>query len=117
MLRRIRKSSGQVTLVLIGVAAMSGCVRNADDQRRDVYASRQDCLADWGNKPEDCQPATEPRHRGLGYFYGPAYGYHSYGTGRTWTDSNARSSRAVGSTSHGTVSRGGFGSSARSSGG
>jgi uncharacterized protein YgiB involved in biofilm formation len=112
MLRRFRKS-GRVTLVLMGVAALSACSRG-DDTRRDVYKSREDCLADWGNKPEDCQPATQPQHRGLGYFYGPSYFYHSGGT--AWT-SAARSGRAIGSTSTGSVSRGGFGATGRSSSG
>jgi uncharacterized protein YgiB involved in biofilm formation len=115
-----RKSSLRVTLVLIGVAALGGC-GNEDDQRRDVYASRDDCLADWGNKAEDCRPATDPRHASHGFFYGPAYPYRSYSSGNTWTNEARRSSRAIGSSSTGSrssgVSRGGFGSSARSSGG
>lgn len=119
MLRRFRKSSGQVTLVLIGVAALAGC-SSEDDKRRDVYASREDCLADWGAKPEDCTPATEPRHRGSGFFYGPVYPYRSSSSGSTWT-SRGSTSRSIGSSSFGgsrsSVSRGGFGSSARSSGG
>jgi len=113
-MRRFRKSS-QVTLVLIGVAALSGCNRG-DDTRRDVYKSREDCLADWGNKPEDCTPATQQRHAGMGYFYGPAYLYHSGGSGSSWT-SGARSGRAIGSMSSGSVSRGGFGSTGHSSSG
>ena len=110
----MRKSSGRVTLVLIGVAALTACSR-ADDQRRDVYASREDCLADWGNKPEDCSPATEPRHAGRGWFYGPSYSYHS-GGGYMWTHIARGTSRSLGSTSSHT-SRGGFGASGRSSGG
>lgn len=113
MLKKLRKSSGRVTLVLIGVAALTGC--GEDDKRRDVYATREDCLADWSNKPQDCTPATENRHRGTGYFYGPVYPYSSRSSGSTWT-SGARGSRSIGSSSSG-VSRGGFGSSARSSGG
>ena len=108
---RKRKSSTRVTLVLLGVAALAGCNR-ADDQRRDIYASREDCLADWGNTPQDCQPAADPSHRRLGYFYGPVYAYHSGGSGSTWT----RGSRSIGSTSSHTA-RGGFGASGRSSGG
>jgi uncharacterized protein YgiB involved in biofilm formation len=111
MLRRLRKSSGRVTLVLIGLSALAGC--GEDDTRRDVYASRDDCLADWGNKPEDCTPATEPRHRSSGYFYGPAYGYRSSGSGSSWTG-RSPGSRSIGSSS---VSRGGFGASGRSSSG
>jgi len=114
MLKRFRKSSGRVTLVLIGVAALSAC-SNEDDSRRDVYKTREDCLADWGNKPQDCTPATEPRHAGSGYWYGPAYPYRSYSSGSSWT-SGSRGSRSIGSSSSG-VSRGGFGSSAHSSGG
>jgi len=109
MLRRFRKS-GQVTLVLMGVAALSGC--GGDDTRRDVYASREDCLADWGNRPQDCTPATEERHRSHGYFYGPSYTHSSGTSGSSWGRSS--SSRSIGSSS---VSRGGFGSSAHSSGG
>jgi len=109
MLRRIRKSSGHVTLVLIGVAALAGC----SDERRDVYASREDCLADWGNKPEDCTAATDGRRNGAGgaYYFGPSYrvpwwrGSNPYPSGTT--------SRSVSSVSSSHVARGGFGSTAR----
>jgi uncharacterized protein YgiB involved in biofilm formation len=116
MLRKLRKSSGRVTLVLIGVAALAGC--GEADQRRDVYKSKEDCLADWANKPQDCTPATEKRHSGLGYWYGPSYPYRSSSSGSSWTNGASRlsSSRSLGSTSSG-VSRGGFGSSGHSSGG
>ena len=113
MLRRLRKSSGRVTLALIGVAALAGC----GEQKRDVYASREDCLADWGNKPEDCTVATDQRHRSRGYYYGPSYTHHSSTGGSTWSGSRTSSSgRSIGSSSSG-ASRGGFGASGRSSGG
>ena len=116
MLRKLRKSSGRVTLVLIGVTALAGC-SGEDDKRRDVYASKEDCLADWGNRPQDCTPATEKRHAGSGYWYGPTYPYRSRSSGSSWTDGASRmSSRSIGSSSSG-ISRGGFGSSAHSSGG
>ena len=120
MLRKIRKSSSRVTLVLIGLAGLAGC----GDERRDLYASREDCLADWGNKPEDCTPATEPRHAGRGYFYGPHYVHRSSGSGWSWGRSSSSSSRSSTSSSSrsssswgssGSTSRGGFGSSGRSS--
>src|SRR5260221_8428100 len=95
MLKKMRKSSGRVTLVLIGVAALGGC--GGDDTRRDVYKTREDCLADWGNKPQDCTPATEDQHRGRGYFYGPSY-THTSGTGSSWGRSST-GSRAIGSSS------------------
>lgn len=112
MLRRLRKSSGRVTLALIGVAALAGC----GEQKRDVYASREDCLADWGNKPEDCAPATQPSHRASGFYYGPSYrvpwwrGPDAYGRGVT-----PRSRGSVASGGH--VARGGFGSSGHAAGG
>ena len=113
MLRKLRKSSGRVTLVLIGVAALGGC----GGERKDVYATREDCLADWGNKPEDCTPATEPQHVSRGYWYGPGYGHSG---GWMW-GSRTRASRSIGSTSptHSSshVSRGGFGSSGHSAAG
>lgn len=107
MLRKLRKSSGRVTLVLIGVAALAGC----GDDRRNVYASREDCLADWGAKPEDCTPSTDSRHSGRGFYYGPSH--YSSGTGWNRSTGTFSSSRSIGST--GGSSRGGFGSSGRSS--
>ena len=124
MLKRMRKSSARVTLALIGVAALAGCDQ-AEEQRRDVYATKEDCLADWGNKPEDCTPATEARHASHGFWYGPFYGVPgAYSRSTGWTPrSGARSigsstsgfSRSSGS-SHSSVSRGGFGSSGHSGG-
>ena len=122
MLRKIRKSSSRVTLVLIGLAGLAGC----GDERRDVYASREDCLADWGNKPEDCTPATDPGHASRGYFYGPAVVHRSWGSrssspSRSWSSSSSRPSSSGSSRSStswgssGSSSRGGFGSSGRSS--
>lgn len=111
----MRKSSARVTLVLIGVATLAAC-GDEQEKRRDVYATREDCLADWANKPEDCKPATEARHAQHGFWYGPIYPI-PFGTssGSAWTGSGVRSgSHALGSS---TVSRGGFGSSAHSSGG
>ena len=123
MLKRMRKSSAQVTLALIGVAALAGCDRG-EEQRRDVYATREDCLADWGNKPTDCTPATEQRHASHGFWYGPFYGIpYGYTSGSSWTPRSGV--RAIGSSSSGfssrsgsssSVSRGGFGSSSHSSG-
>jgi uncharacterized protein YgiB involved in biofilm formation len=106
------KKSSRVTLVLIGFAALGGC----GGQRQDVYASRDDCLADWGNKPEDCTPASDSRHASRGYFYGPSYSHRS-SSGGSYGRSSGSSSRSIGSSSSSSSSssRGGFGSSARSS--
>ena len=108
MLRKLRRSS-RVTLVLAGIAALAAC---SAEQRRDVYKSRADCLADWANKPEDCRPATSATHSSSGFWYGPSYSHGGYGSG--WASSTRPGSRAISSSS---VSRGGFGSSAHSSGG
>jgi hypothetical protein len=120
MLGKLRKSS-RVTLVLIGVASVGACGR-AEDQRRDVYKTRADCLADWGNKPEDCNPATEPRHAASGFWYGPMYASRfGYFGGSGWGSSGGGGAHAIGSSRAGSggssISRGGFGSSAHSSGG
>ena len=110
----MRKSSARVTLVLVGMAALAGC----QDQRRDVYATREDCLADWGNKPQDCSPATDPGHASRGFWYGPSYRIPFGHSSSSWI-SGTRSigSSRAGSSSSSHVSRGGFGSSSRSSGG
>lgn len=112
-----------MTLVLVGLAALGGC----GGQKQDVYASREDCLADWGNRPEDCKPSTDPKHSGMGYFVGPLVAHSLWGRGLGGrggdglSGSGSRSSFGRASSSSGSrsssVSRGGFGSSARSSGG
>lgn len=113
MLKKLRKSSSQVTLVLIGLAGLgglSGCSK--EEVRRDVYATKEDCLADWGNNPASCEQAKDrPRTSSGGhYFYGAPYSH--LGSSSSVSSTGARSSRAV-STS--TISRGGFGSSGHSS--
>jgi len=112
MLKRNRKSSGHVSLVLIGAAALTaglaGC--SQEEVRRDVYASKADCLADWGNTPKDCEPAYD-RPTGNGattHYYGRPYSYSGGSTSRS------HSGRTIGSS---TVSRGGFGSSGHSASG
>ena len=112
MLKRIRKSSGHMTLVLIGAAALTagltGCSK--EEVRRDVYASKTDCLADWGNSAADCTPAYD-RPTGNGattHYYGRPYSYSG------GSSSPSRSGKTIGSS---TVSRGGFGSSGHSASG
>jgi hypothetical protein len=118
MLGKLRRSS-QVTLVLIGVASVAACSRT--EERHDVYKSREDCLADWGNKPDDCRLATEPRHASSGFWYGPMYyGHSGFFGGSGWSSSGGGGAHALGSSggsSGSSISRGGFGSSAHSSGG
>ena len=112
MLKRIRKSSSHVTLVMIGATALgvgvAGCSK--EEIRRDVYASKADCLADWGNTPKDCEPAYDrPTGNGnITHYYGRPYSY---------SGSSALSSRSGKTIGSSTVSRGGFGSSGHSSAG
>ena len=112
MLKRMRKSSSHMTLVLIGAAALttglSGCSR--DEVRRDVYASKTDCLADWGHTPADCTPAYD-RPTGNGAVT------HYYGRPYAWDGSSASGSRSGKTIGSSTVSRGGFGFSGHSSSG
>ncbi len=141
---RPRKSSLSITLVLIGAAALGGCGREPDRAlRRDVYASLEDCRADWG-RAEDCELTSNLAGSGSSTstntrsgYYGPRY-YWSSGDfddsrprpgsraqrvetlARSGVASSSSSSSrsSSGSSSHSTssVSRGGFGSSASSHG-
>ena len=107
------RRSSKVTLVLLGVAALSGCSRS-DETRRDIYASREDCLADWGNKPEDCTASTQLGHVARGLWVGPMYPIGTGFWGSGWGGSTRSSIHSIGSSgfgsSSGGVSRGGFGS-------
>ncbi|MEQ1776000.1 MAG: hypothetical protein ABL891_19655 [Burkholderiales bacterium] len=88
--------------------------------RRDTYASKADCVQDWGADPAKCEPAkgtSSTRTGSSSHYYGPAYTHGAYGSNNRsnyadGTTSEARpGSRSIG-TSH--VSRSGFGSSASS---
>lgn len=89
--------------------------------RRDVYASRADCVQDWGSDPTKCEQASgrtgSSGTTGTGSrYYGPLYPHGSYGsttaTQPDGTTSAARPGSRALSTAH--VSRSGFGSSASS---
>lgn len=121
MLKKVRKSSSHITLVLIGAAAvsagLSGCSKeNPSEMRRDVYASKEDCLADWGQTPADCEPAYERRtgNAATTHYYGRPYSYSGAGSSGGATMSPSRSGKTIGSS---TVSRGGFGGSGHSASG
>jgi len=111
MRNRTRKSSARVTLVLLGAAAIAGCGDSgpAAPEHRDVYASKEDCLADWRD-PKECEegPAQNSGGRRSSYWYGPSYSSGS-SSGSGYHAGAPRS----GSTALGTHSttRGGFGAS------
>ena len=115
--QRRRRSSLRVTLVLIGTAGLAAglaaCGPDPDPEiRRNVYASLEDCRADW-DRAELCEPAKAPTRSGSSstgsglsssHYYGPLY----YSGATSGLDRPRASSRSIGST---TISRGGFGSS------
>ena len=109
MSRRPRKSSACVTLVLIGAAALSGCGDGPANNRRASYATKEECLADWGDL-KDCE--QQEARSGTGtrshFYWGPSTGSsRSYSSGSRSSSSSSRSSSSSGGHS---TSRGGFGS-------
>ena len=76
-----QRSSLKISLVLIGMVALTGC----QQEQRNVYKSREDCLQDWGRE-ENCEEVTSANNsygggsHPVGYYYGPRY----YGNGGTW---------------------------------
>jgi uncharacterized protein YgiB involved in biofilm formation len=132
-MRQRRKRSAAITLVLAGT--LSGC--SEPTPQRDVYTNVGDCQRDWG-QPEMCQPVNDGRYA-RSWYYGPSYFGGAFPSGRPrpnqnavdavrtgersalapassryWGSSSSTTSRSSGSSG---ISRGGFGSSARSSGG
>lgn len=110
-----RKSSTQVTLVLLGAATLAACGQQDDTLRHDVYASKEDCLKDWGQEPKCEQaPASSVQSGYHGpYWFGPWYRPGQFGSPVTRGNPYALGaprpgSHAVGS---GHASRGGFGAS------
>ena len=103
-MRQRRKRSAAITLLLAGT--ISGCGEPVPQQ--DVYRSLGDCQRDWGD-PQQCQPVRDGRYA-TSYYYGPSYYGSTYRDGRPKPSSNAMD--AVKSSQP--VSRGGFGSTARS---
>jgi uncharacterized protein YgiB involved in biofilm formation len=111
-----RKSSRQVTLVLLGAATLVACSQDDRILRRDVYASKDACVADWGDAVK-CEPSQSPVTSPGGfhgfYWYGPAYRSGQFGSSPTEAQPGTVEGPRPGShaafTSH--VSRGGFGAS------
>lgn len=107
-----RRSSSHVTLVLAGAAALAGCSRGAESSGK-RYASRAECVADWGNE-EDCkEQASTSGHGASSWIY--------YGAASSLFRGNSMGVRSgtgsVNDTTSGaprSVSRGGFGSTGRS---
>ena len=115
-----RRSSAQITLVLIGTVTLVGCSQQTTPTARDHYASLEECAADWG-RPESCERVQSSGYPGGFLFWGPAYALsarnNALNEARRSANPNfvdsARQGRAIGSSTVPT-SRGGFGSSSRS---
>ena len=103
---RPRKSSAQVTLVLLGAAAVASC--NAPEPAHRMYATKEACVADWGD-PQECEEQVATQTDGTRR----SYYVRSGGWGGGWW---GRSSGGGGVHPGGTV-RGGFGASGHAHGG
>ena len=120
-----RRSSRQITLVLIGTAALASCSQQETTTTRDQYASLEDCAADWG-RPEHCEPVRSSGVPGGLLFWGLPYAAGLRNQVQTGALNDARRSgsafvdpsrqgRAIGkATVPAPTARGGFGSSSRS---
>lgn len=119
-----RRSSSSITLVLISASALTACSQQSTEtMQRDMYASKTDCVQDWGSDPSKCEPVQQSGRTGPPYthYYGPMYNRGSYGSNVKSPNSTAFKPGAVssprpGSRATGTahVSRSGFGSSSSS---
>jgi hypothetical protein len=97
-----------VTLVLIGAAALAGCSDSSTSGRRSAYATREACLADWGD-PSECNEQQATRSDGSNYRY---WGRSGGGWGGGW--GGGRGTTSSGGSGH-SISHGGFGSHGSSS--
>lgn len=127
------KRSTEVALWMLGaglgVAVLSDSKTN-EQLKQDQYASKEECMQDWGGSPETCQEEISGSSSeggsgssgGGGRYSGPRYYWdRSAGHPVIVTKSGAhqpmpsahpngnRLSHSVGSVNAGTVSRGGFG--------
>lgn len=125
------KRSRQICLLVLGTAALAaGCSDNRADLMQNRYASSQDCVQDWGDE-QVCASASPSTGSGGGYV-GPRYYWNHSGAvpiavmpdGTERAMRNSFMARGVPSVAKSTatvaqgvrvasVSRGGFGSSAR----
>ena len=119
-----RKRSAAITLVLAG--SLSGCSEPVP--QRDVYTSLADCQRDWAAQGQQCEQVRDGRYANS-WYYGPRYYGGDWPSGRPKSSPNAveavrtpgtsptrtSSSRSWTGSRSSSTSRGGFGSSGRSS--
>jgi hypothetical protein len=116
-----RKRSAAITLVLAG--SLGGCSEPVP--QRDVYTSLSDCQRDWAAQGQQCEQVRDGRFSNS-WYYGPRYYGGNWPSGRPKASPGAVDAvRSPGTTrsrsfsSHSSsssrTSRGGFGSSGRTS--
>jgi uncharacterized protein YgiB involved in biofilm formation len=62
------KRSKEITLILIASASLAACGPSSQDTRREIYASREKCVEDWGSE-DDCDQQSGGSYHGPHYFY------------------------------------------------
>lgn len=113
------KISKEVPLLILGSASLLAFCTTDDDRAltQNTYASLQDCRQDWGNDERNCQ------YSGGGNYVGPRY-YWDHETRRPYAVDPDGSTRALPNSystasskatrvSHSSITRRGFGSTAR----
>jgi uncharacterized protein YgiB involved in biofilm formation len=119
------RASRNISLVLIGTAAFSGCEQPPQAMARDHYATVEDCAADWG-RAESCDRVQSSGYPGGAFiFRGPPYAVGARDSARTLAFGEAerggrsalvdpsRQGRSIGTALEPTT-RGGFGARSRS---
>jgi hypothetical protein len=68
------KKSRAVPLILLGtLTLLNACKdRGETEYKQQTYASREDCMSDWGRDERDCRPARSGGSGG-GAYLGPRY--------------------------------------------
>lgn len=119
------RASRNISLVLIGTAAFSGCEQPPPAMARDHYATVEDCAADWG-RAESCDRVQSSGYPGGAFiFRGPPYVVGARDSARALAFGEAerrgrsalvdpsRQGRSIGTALEPTT-RGGFGARSRS---
>lgn len=124
------KRSTEVALWMLGaglgVAVLSDS-KTTEQLKQDSYASKEECMQDWGGSPETCQEentggSSGGSSGGGGRYYGPRYYWdrsagHPVIVTRSGTHQSmpyahpagSRFSHSIGTIDAGSVTRGGFG--------
>ena len=113
------KRSSRVQLVALGTVLLGACSDQNIPKDRYVYKAHPECVQDWGEN--NCQNAPRRAGSGAAYYYGPRFNSiaETPSGKHVWTGTQSQpaihplTGQAMGSKAV-NVSRGGFGSFARS---